>query len=117
MKQLDYVRETFKKKSFIIKERTPQKRKGDSCIGRVLHDNKRAFPHEFPGALVRARKREPRARVAKSQSQEPDRVYRAVQVSKISSHSVICFKLVQNLQNETKLPLIDLSLTKMTEEF
>lgn len=77
MKRLEYVRETFKKKSFIM-ERTPQKEKGTLVWVEFCMTMKGHSPMKFPGALVRARKPEPRARVAKSQSQEPDRVYRAV---------------------------------------
>jgi hypothetical protein len=72
---------------------------------------------KFPGALVRARKPEPRARAAKSQSQEPEQGFTGSNKSAKYQATIICFKFVQNLQNETKLPLIDLSLTKMTEEF
>lgn len=87
-------------------------------MGRVLHDNERAFPNEIPRSLSQSQ--EARTESQSSQESEPGAragFYRVKLVSKISSHSVICFKLVQNLQNETKLPLIDLSLTKMTEEF
>ena len=69
MKRLDYVRETFKKKSFIIKERTPQKRKGDSCMGRFLHDNERAFPNEIPRSLSESQ--EARTGSQRSQESEP----------------------------------------------
>lgn len=73
--------------------------KGDSCMGRVLSDNERAFPNEIPRSLSQSQ--EARTKSQRSQESEPGAkagFYRVKLVSKISSHSVICFKHVQYLQ-------------------
>lgn len=88
----DYLRETFKKKSFIIKKRTLQKGRGFLYLGRVLSDN------EIPRSLSQSQEARTKSQRTKSQSQEPDRVYRHTRFSKISSPESVLFKHVQYLQ-------------------